>query len=369
MDIVIAAIGTSNPVYEQTQAGAAALAVSILDLDPVQKRLLNYIYRVAGVDSRRSVLSDYCKVLGEFDFFPNSRLNPFPTTAMRMKVYEDNALTLSLAAIEDCLQAIPFFKKQDITHVITVSCTGMYAPGLDIDIIKSLGLNSDTNRTCINFMGCYGAFNALKIANYICMAEPSAKVLIVSVELCTIHFQDRADLSSLITKAIFSDGAAAAIVQAASPHSRQFIFKEFYSDVIPQTNLEIASRIGDQGFDIELSTDVPEIIKSGISEFYDKLLTKSQIALAKDDFYAIHPGGKKILKACEEGLGITAEDNRYAYDVLRNHGNMSSATVLFVLKSIMNDLKNSDNGKNIFSCAFGPGLTIESMLLKVRQSM
>jgi alpha-pyrone synthase len=123
--------------------------------------------------------------------------------------------------------------------------------------------------------------------------------------------------------------------------------------------------ISDQGFDIALSSYVPQAIRSGIAHFLDKLLTKSQYNLSKNDFYAIHPGGVKILQACEESLNITPKDNRFSYDILRNYGNMSSATILFVLKKIMDDLNPVDNAKKIFSCAFGPGLTLESMLLKV----
>ena len=214
-------------------------------------------------------------------------------------------------------------------------------------------------------MGCYGAFNAIKMADYICRAEANATVLVVCVELCTIHFQNSSDMSNLISNALFADGAAATIIQATSSKQKQLVLEQFNCDILPQTSQEMAWHISDQGFDIVLSSYVPQIIKSGMPIFLDKLLTKSKYTLSKNDFYAIHPGGVKILQACEESLNITPEDNRFSYDILRNYGNMSSATILFVLKKIMDSLKPSDNAKKIFSCAFGPGLTLESMLLKV----
>ena len=365
VEIAITAIGTSNPVYKRSQQDVAELISTTLNLSPAKKRLLKAVYKATGIETRYSVLGDYCKAPGEFDFFPNDPKMSFPTTAKRMEVYKDNALQLSLTAIESCFLVTPGFKKEEITHVITVSCTGMYAPGLDIEIVQRLNLNTNIKRTCINFMGCYGAFNGIKMANYICKAEPNAKVLIVCVELCTIHFQNNPDISNLISNAIFADGAAAAIIQARSSKKKQLVLEQFNCDLLPQTSQEMTWHISDQGFDIVLSTYVPQIIKSGIAHFFDKLLTKSEYTLSKDDFYAIHPGGIKILQACEESLNITPEDNRFSYDVLRNYGNMSSATILFVLKKIMDSLQHSDNTKKIFSCAFGPGLTLESMLLKV----
>lgn len=243
----------------------------------------------------------------------------------------------------------------------------MYAPGLDIEIVQKLSLQTTVKRTAINFMGCYGAFNGLKVADSICKADPDAKVLLVCVELCSIHFQKEFSTANLISNAIFADGAAAVIIEKQPDNRKCFSIESFYCDLVPQTSQEMVWQIADSGFDIVLSSYVSQAIQSGISEFTKKLLSQSKQTLANIDLYAIHPGGIKILQACEEALNITAEDNRYSYGVLRNYGNMSSATVLFVLKKIWDDI-HSEEQKNIFSCAFGPGLTLESMMLKT-QSM
>lgn len=360
----IVAIGTANPKYKQLQVRTAEQIAMSLNLTPAEKRMLKSVYKATGIEHRHSVLSDYCKSPGEYEFFPNNPDSSFPGTAARMKIYKDNALDLALAAIENCLTSLNGFDYNEITHLITVSCTGMYAPGIDIEIVQKLQLNSTTKRTAINFMGCYGAYNAFKVADAICKSDPNATVLIVCVELCTIHFQKSMDIDNIISNSIFADGAASALIKSQPTYKKYMTFEHFHSDLLPQTKQEMAWHIGDNGFDIVLSTYVPQVIESGIMNFTNNLLNQCNVTLANIDLYAIHPGGIKILEACENALKINKEHNKYSYEVLKHHGNMSSATVIFVLKAIWNDLNNHDHQKNIFSCAFGPGLTLESMILK-----
>lgn len=363
----ITAIGTANPKYKQLQAQTAELIASSLNLKPSERRLLKSVYRATGIEQRHSVLSDYCKSPGEFEFFPNTADASFPSTAARMKIYKESALDLALSAIENCLSQLDNFNQSKITHIITVSCTGMYAPGIDIEIVHKLNLNSSIKRTAINFMGCYGAFNAIKVADAICKAEADATVLIVCVEICTIHFQKNMDIDNIIANSIFADGAAALLIQSALEHKKHFSLENFYNELLPQTKEEMAWHIGDYGFDIVLSTYVPDVIQSGIAAFIDKLLNQHDLKISDIDFFAIHPGGLKILEACETALNISKDDNKYSYQTLRHYGNMSSATVLFVLKAIWDDINDEQHGKNIFSCAFGPGLTLESMMLKAHK--
>jgi alpha-pyrone synthase len=365
----ITAIGIANPAYRRSQQETAELICKGFQLKPAQKRLLKAIYKASGIEFRHSVISDYSKSAGEFDFFPNDPDANFPTTSERMDLYKSNALLLALEAIANCLKNLESFDKQEITHLITVSCTGMYAPGIDIEIVQTLSLNTSTKRTCINFMGCYGAFNAMKVADAICKADPNANVLIVCIELCSLHFQKDFSIENIVSNAIFADGAAAVLIQGKTNQTKFFSIESFYCDLVPQTNKEMAWKIADFGFDIVLSSYVPDAIKNGISAFTNKLLEQEGWSLSDIDYYAIHPGGTKILQACEESLNISAEDNKYSYDVLRQYGNMSSATVLFVLKNIWDNVGMDDNRKNIFSCAFGPGLTLESMMLKTHNNI
>lgn len=365
MDVGITAIGTANPAYKQDQATTAEILSTGLRLKPSERRFLKSVYKSSGIEFRHSVLSDYCQKPGEFIFFPNNADTPFPSTSKRMQAYKEHALPLAIMAINNCLNQNVMLDTSIITHLITISCTGMYAPGIDIEIIKTLHLNSHTQRTAINFMGCYGAFNGIKLAHDICRADSSAVVLVVAIELCTLHIQQDMKISNIVSSAIFADGAAAIIIQSISKKNKYFKLNSFYCDLIPQTDNEMAWTISDQGFDILLSSYVPEVIQSGIAAFTHNLLEKNALVKSDIGLYAIHPGGLRILRACESALNITAIDNRYSYHVLNQYGNMSSATILFVLKEIWDDLTLSDHHKNIFSCAFGPGLTLESMLLGV----
>lgn len=367
MTTAITAIGTATPHHQHKQQTIAETVARLLNLNFVKKRVLKSIYKNSGIENRYSVLSDTSETTDQFTFIPNSPGAGFPSTASRMAIYKKNALGLALAAIENCLANRTDFDKQQITHLITISCTGMYAPGIDIEIVQTLNLKSNVKRTAINFMGCYAAFNGIKAADAICKANPKAKVLVVCVELCTIHLQHKQDLDNLISNAIFADGAGCVLIEAEPTENKYFSLDLFHCDLLPQSNNEMAWHIGDNGFDMVLTSYVPQAIKSGISSFLTTLISQHNLTPETIDIYAIHPGGVKILQACEEALNITKEDNKYSYEILRNFGNMSSATILFVLKRIWDDIKPfSDDNKTIFSCAFGPGLTLESMLLKIK---
>lgn len=360
----ITSIGIATPKYKQSQQETVKFISTLLNLTPAKKRILTAIYKATGIEYRHSVLNDYCKIPGEFEFFPNHPDDPFPSTSARMEIYKANALQLSINAINDCLTHLNDIEKTEITHLITVSCTGMYAPGIDIELVHYLKLNPSTKRTCINFMGCYGAFNGIKVADSICRAEPQAKVLVVCVELCSIHIQKKTHLDHLFSNAIFADGAAAVLIESNPSHQKYFSLDAFHCDLLPSTHQEMAWHIADHGFDIVLSSYIPQIIQTGIAIFIQSLLTQHTFTLADIDFYAIHPGGLKILQACEKSLQIHKTENKYAYQILRNYGNMSSATILFILKAIWDDITDADHQKTILGCAFGPGLTLEAMLLK-----
>lgn len=361
MAAAITAIGTAVPKYKQEQLIAAEIVANSLSLKPHEKRLLKSVYRSTGIERRYSVLNDFCDASDSYELFPQDPSLPFPTTAARMRAFKQHALPLALDAIQK-MGDIPY---HEITHVITVSCTGMYAPGLDIEIALALKLNQSVKRTCVNFMGCYGAFNAMKLADVICRAEPHAKVLVVSVELCTIHLQKNESMDNIFSNAIFSDGAAAILVEGEPANKKRLSLDAFHCDLLPQNSKDMAWEISDSGFDIVLSSYIPQAVETGIHAFMTRLLKDNALSFEHIDLFAIHPGGQKILKACEAALNITAEDNRYSYQVLKQFGNMSSATVLFVLNELWQDIKSEDQDKKIFSCAFGPGLTFESMILSV----
>lgn len=364
MEPGIIAIGTASPPNRIEQLVVAELMINILQLSPAEARRLRALYQVTGIDNRYSVLGDFSVAPEQFEFFPKDINQAFPTTAQRMAIYRQHALSLVLSAVRNCLSALDDFNLQDITHVITVSCTGMYAPGLDIELVHALNLSMTVKRTAVNFMGCYGVFNALRLANSICEAQIDACVLVVSVELCTLHFQKSNLMNDIVAASLFGDGAGAAIVRA-NKTEQKLAFKAFHCDLIPSGSAEMTWQIGDSGFDMMLSSYVPALIGGTMQQFFDRFLQQANLDLAQIDYFGIHPGGRKILEACESALNISASVLQHSYEVLRQNGTMSSVTILFVLKAMWQSFVKNDQGKHIWSCAFGPGLTLESMLLQI----
>ncbi|WP_051718662.1 type III polyketide synthase [Hymenobacter sp. IS2118] len=368
MPSYLGAIGTANPVHRIAQSQIADFMAQALAFGDDEKRKLRALYRVSGIEHRYSVLPDYGRANGDYTFFPNTpTLEPFPSVGQRMAVYRREALPLAIEAVRHCLHQVPDIAPASITHLVTVSCTGMYAPGLDIELVQALGLKSNVRRTCVNFMGCYAAVNAVKLADAFCRADAEARVLIVSVELCTLHFQKSPEEDHLISNALFGDGAAACLVQAAPlPNGAPSLaLQGFHCGLEPDGHDDMAWHINDFGFEMTLSGYVPKLIQRGIRSLTDGLLSSLPVQLADIRHFAIHPGGRKILETIETELGLTRDDNRHAYRVLRDYGNMSSATVLFVLREVLAHATPADHGAPVLSFAFGPGLTMEAMLLEI----
>lgn len=361
----ITAIGTANPINRFRQSIIADFMVRAMNLGQGDTRKLKTIFRSSGIEYRHSVLEDYGRTDG-FTFYPDTpNLGPFPGTEKRMQIFRQNALALSVCSVNDMVQYFPFVSTGEITHIIVVSCTGMYAPGLEIDLINTLKLSRRVHRTAINFMGCHASFNALKVADALCRSDEGSKVLIVCTELCSLHFQREASDDNLLANALFADGSASLLVEAHTNSPMKLKLEAFHSDLVLDGFSDMAWNIGDIGFEMKLSSYVPDLIKTGIRSLANSLLEKGSLNLSDIRYFAVHPGGWKILQVVEEALDLDRSKNAAAYHVLKNYGNMSSPTVLFVLKEIVKNLTEGDTGERILTFAFGPGLTLESMVLKI----
>ncbi|MEM9324567.1 MAG: type III polyketide synthase, partial [Bacteroidota bacterium] len=230
MSSSILSLGTAVPPYKAKQADLAEFMTNYMGLDRNHSRRLQVLYNLSGIETRYSVIPDFTSPDSEFRFFPNHSSKQPPSTQQRMALYQEHAVQLGTEAAKDCLANFNG-SPPEITHLIAVSCTGMYAPGLDIDLVKSLELPTDIERTAINFMGCYAAFNALKAADKIVQTSPESNVLIVAVELCTIHFQPSTEEDAMVSNALFADGAGAAIVGRADNGQASLSMDAFYSDL------------------------------------------------------------------------------------------------------------------------------------------
>jgi predicted naringenin-chalcone synthase len=282
------------------------------------------------------------KVLDAAGFY---RRGAFPTTAARMALYEPHALDLAMRAVQR-LDADP----NAFTHLIVASCTGFTAPGLDFQLMRAAGLPDGTQRTIVGFMGCFAAVNALKLADQVVRADPGSRVLVVNLELCSLHLQeDFQDVAKMLSFLLFADGASAALV-TAQPGG--IALGGFRSTVIPRSHDLITWRIGDNGFEMQLSGQVPGRIRRWLPEHGAKLVSGDAPAL-----WAVHAGGRSILDAVQHGVRLAPDALRYSREILCNYGNMSSATLMFVLDRILADTDASGPGLGM---AFGPGLSVET---------
>lgn len=355
----IVSIGTAVPAFRHEQSAILDFMQRVYALSENDKRKLKFLYRQGGIDTRYSVIPDYSLSPGEWQFYsPTENLEPFPKLEKRMQWYQQYAATLSINAIEKCIEKV---QGHTITHLITVSCTGMSAPGLDLELLELLNLPATTFRTSVNFMGCYAAIHALKIADAFCKADENANVLIVCTELCTLHFQKEHTVDNMTSSMLFADGAAAVLV-TGNNETEGLTIDSFYSMVSLKGKKDMAWELSSKGFLMTLSSYVPDVIEENFDSMVQSALATADLHKQDITHWCIHPGGKKILEAVHKSLGFTNGQLQPCYDVLREYGNMSSPTVLFVLESIMNSLAKKEKS-SIFGAAFGPGLTMETFIL------
>ena len=361
MPLSVIGLGTAVPQGRISQAEALALAPQMHAASPRQQRLLERIYQRSGVTHRHCI--------------PPS-VSPNPTTAERMRRYQPAALDLahraSRLALEDAgLEA------SAITHLITVSCTGFGAPGFDLALIASLPLPMDVARTHVGFMGCHGAFNGLRVARAFVEADPKACVLLCAVELCSLHLQEGWNPDHIVANALFADGAGAVVAvgsevgprlgsEMGSPSPRKTGGLELVassSTVLAATEELMGWTIEDHGFSMVLSSQVPSRIAENLRPWLDHWLAGQGLALPEVETWAVHPGGPRILRAVLESAALQPAQIDLSTEVLSQFGNMSSATILFILER----LRNRAGSGPCLALGFGPGLTVEAALLMRQQ--
>ena len=364
---VLEAIATGNPPTRASQRRAAAFMQRVESLPAPLRRRIPLIYDRSSIDTRYSCVADYAREdAATFDFFaPDWSLSPAPTTQQRNEKYRQAVVPLAEQVARDALRQADL-APEDVTHLIAVSCTGFFAPGLDIELVKRLGLSPNTPRTLIGFMGCYAAFNALRVAHSFCQSQPDARVLIVCAELCTLHFQIDGQLDTAVINALFSDGAAAAVLAARSGEEAQgrLAYADSHTLIDADSMEAMTWDIGDTGFLMGLSSRVPDIIAHNLPAYLETLLCPHGLTPEAIDFWAIHPGGRAIVEKAQEVIALPDAAVHDSLEVLRLHGNMSSPTILFILKRFLDRHRASTNGslQHGVAMAFGPGLTLEGCL-------
>ena len=371
MYTVLESISTANPPFKFSQMDFAKFMSQVEKLPVSLRKRMFQIHNISGIDYRYSCIKDYGQEPENFEFYPkNWSLSPFPTTAQRNRQYKTSVVSISVEAAQLALWKADI-STEEITHLIIVSCTGFFAPGLDIHLVKELGLKQTISRTVIGFMGCHAALNGLKIAHSICQSNYQARVLVVCAELCTLHFQFGNTLQNAISNAIFSDGVGVAILASRTFEQAKNKFAYINdSCMLNKNSIEhLEWDINDTGFSIKLSREVPQIIASCLPAYLENFLNYNSLSLKKVDFWAVHPGGRQIIEKAQVALSLSDEQLKDSYNILRLYGNMSSATIMFVLKEILNRHEHNikhrkESCKTLMALTFGPGLSIESCLFR-----
>ncbi|QNI67327.1 type III polyketide synthase [Synechococcus sp. BMK-MC-1] len=361
MALTLHGIGTAVPHGSITRDEAVALAEHVSGGDSRQTALLQRIHQRSGVRRRGSVLiadhGDDDSFLERVPFYGSTS----PSTEERMDVFQRHAAALALKASSAALSESGV-AVEAITHLITVCCTGFEAPGVDLALIERLGLRADVARTHVGFMGCHAALNGLRVARAFAEADADAVVLICCVELCSLHLQYGGDPEQVVANALFADGAAAVVASAQRSTSLPALVLETNgSTVIPRSAGLMHWRITDHGFSMGLSPQVPQTVAQALRPWLDDWLGALDLSPASITSWAMHPGGPRILTACGEVLELSPEQLQTSRAVLHDHGNMSSATVLFILQR----LRHSANPGPCLALAFGPGLCAEAALFRL----
>ncbi|WP_165227332.1 type III polyketide synthase [Aquisphaera insulae] len=361
MSMTVAGIGTALPPHRIDQADAARIAWEYACETPSQERLFATLYRRAGVEGRGCVVLDRSDgpLEGRQSFYG---VNP-PTTLERMLRYEAEAGPLGVGACRAAFEAAGV-EPGRVTHLVTVSCSGFYAPGYDIALFKQLPLRPGTARTHVGFMGCHGALNGIRAARAFVDADPDACVLLCALELCSLHHQYGWDADRIVSNALFADGAAALV---ALPGSRSegrdgrgpLRVVASGSTLIDDSEDAMSWRIGDHGFRMTLSSRVPDLIGEHLRPWLEGWLAGQGRDLASIGSWAVHPGGPRILSAVAEALALPPSSLDVSQRVLADHGNMSSPTILFILDR----LAREDAPRPWLALAFGPGLAVEAALI------
>ncbi|MEQ4520671.1 type III polyketide synthase [Pseudarthrobacter sp. B907] len=383
MTVYLRSLETAVPPTVLIQSEARDVFAAQPGLSRLGSRLVSTCFDSAAIDTRYTAVGELTTGSRAEDpqfFDPATGRLLSPSTKIRNDIFAREATKLFIEAAEKAVDAWKGLDRGEITHLVTVSCTGFFNPGPDYKIVRALGLNPAVQRYHLGFMGCYAAFPALRAAKSFCDADPDAVVLVVCAELCSLHVRTSNDPDTIMGSALFADGAAAAVISARElPDQPALMTLDHFETVLTPVGEEaMAWNIGDEGFEMVLGTYVPHIIDDHIIGALEPLLSRdaSLIGLPYRDIrhWAIHPGGRSILDKVQSRLELSDEQLVPARETLRNYGNMSSATVLFVIRHIL-DLPaadgdfsgraagtGDDGGERICSMAFGPGLTVETAL-------
>lgn len=364
MSFVLHGLGTAQPATQLDRDEALAIARSLCCETDEHATWLPGVYGQSGIDTRRLAFGrDLVDDILQGTRHSGSVFLPGtdgerggPTTAQRMQYYAEHAPPLALAAARRALDEAGC-PPGEISQLVTVSCTGFAAPGVDVQLIRGLGLPAVTPRTNVGFMGCHGALNGLRVARALAEADPGSKVLLCAVELCGLHYHYGWDPQKLVANALFADGAAA-LVGSVDGADDAWRLRDSGACLLPESETAMTWTVGDNGFEMTLSKQVPVLIARHLRGWLEEWLAGSGLSVDEIGTWAVHPGGPRILTAVEEALDLSPDATAVSREVLARCGNMSSPTLLFILDR----LRRAAAPRPCVALGFGPGLNAESAL-------
>lgn len=353
MALVIAGLGTAVPERVLDQEAVLDVLEGAAGRAPDRRRKLAALFRRSGVQRR------HCVVDASFYGRRTDEGTPGPTTAERMRRYVEEAPSLAQRAAENAL-ADAGWSAGELTHLVTVSCTGFSAPGFDLELFRSLELHAGVQRTHVGYMGCHGGLNGLRVARALVEADPRARVLLVALELCSLHLQVGWEQEHAVPHGLFGDGAAAIVARAGEPDGQAWAHTASASRLFPATEDAMAWTIGDHGFEMRLSVKVPTLVREGLGPWLEPWLRGEGLGAGEVRSWAVHPGGPRVLEAVAQALPDASPDLADSRAVLARYGNMSSPTTFFVIQR----QRERREALPAVALGFGPGLAAEAALFR-----
>jgi alpha-pyrone synthase len=357
---VIESIATGAPSRVVNQSAAADRVAALL-IDPEQRARIPRLYRKTKIAARRMAVDP---LNAEFDAF---RRDP-GTIRDRMNLFYRHAVPLAVDVARRALVGLPH-AETEIGLLVFVTSTGFIAPGVDVAIVKELGLSPTVSRVVVNFMGCAAAMNGIRIAADYVRAYPDMKAIMVCIELSSVNAVFDEDINDVITHSLFGDGCAAVVV--GTSHVQQplaagkVVIRSSFSRLLGDAEDGIVLGVNHNGITCELSENLPAYIYSGVGSVITNVLRDNGLQKSDVDLWAIHPGGPRIIEESVRSLGIPAEAAAPSWDVLARFGNMLSVSLLFVLEIMVGQSESTKPISTGVAFSFAPGVAIEGMVFDI----
>ncbi|WP_216912223.1 type III polyketide synthase [Nocardia noduli] len=356
---VIESIATGSPAQVFDQAAAAGQVAELFG-DERQRTRIARIYQKTRIDTRRLAVDPLDPEFLEYSRKPG-------TIRERMNLFYEHAVPLAVDVAGRAVAGIE--DKTDIGLLVFVTSTGFIAPGVDVAVVKQLGLSPKVSRVVVNFMGCAAAMNGMRTAVDYVRAHPDKKAMLICIELSSVNAVFDDDVNDVITHSLFGDGCGAVVIGTSQVHQPlkpgSVVIRDSFSHLLDDAEDGIVLGVNNSGITCELSENLPQYIYNGVDPVVTEVLAANGLRKADVDLWAIHPGGPKIIEESARSLGLASETAALSWDVLAEHGNMLSVSLIFVLERMIAQTESTGPISTGVAFSFAPGVTLEGMIFDI----